>query len=165
MRRYHKHTASKTWKVCKECLENSKYLAINVCQTLEQNYSDLSVVFSGKSGFHVHVYDFNVHDWTKYNEKNPIKSHEVSRFKLTKTLNLDVECFDRYHFIVSSDPMRIISVPESLNAENGLICKYIGDRKDLERKSINQIILEAVPFGSLYGYPEPLFFRGREINA
>jgi DNA primase catalytic subunit len=73
LRRWHKHTMSKSWNVCKECLKNSKYLAINVCQQLEQYYSDLSIVFSGRSGFHVHVHDFKVRDWTNYNEKNPIK--------------------------------------------------------------------------------------------
>lgn len=164
LHRWHKHNPSKSWKVCKECLESAKHLTIQACQRLEEYYSDLSVVFSGKNGFHIHVHDFKIRDWTKYNWKNPIKSHEVARFKLTKALDFDVGCFDRYHFIVSTDPMRIITVPETINSESGLICRYFGDCKDLERLSVDQIILNSVPFGTLYGYPEPLR-GGCEINA
>jgi hypothetical protein len=156
LHRWHKHIPSKSSKVCKECLESAKYLTVQACQQIEEYYNDLSIVFSGKNGFHIHVHDFKIRDWTKYNLKNPIKSHEVARFKFTKTLNFEVDCFDIHHFIVSTDPMRVITVPETLNAESGLICHYLGDRKDLERKPIEQIIKDAVPFGSVYGYPEPL---------
>jgi len=164
LHRRHRHNFSKSWNVCNECLESAKFLTIEACFALEKYYSNVSVVFSGKNGFHIHVHDFKVRDWTRYKWSNPIKSHEVARFKFTKTLSFDVDCFDRYHFIVSTDPMRLITVPGTMNAESGLICNVIGDKKDLERKSVNQIIQEAVPFGSVYGYPEPLR-RGCEINA
>ena len=164
LHRWHRHKPSKTWNICRECLESAKFLAVQACQQIEEYYGNLSVVFSGKNGFHIHVHDFEVRDWTRYNWRNPIKSHEVARFKFTKILNFEVDCFDRHHFIVSTDPMRIITVPETLNAESGLVCRYLGDRKDLERQSIDQIILDAVPFGSIYGYPEPLR-RGCEICA
>jgi DNA primase catalytic subunit len=45
---------------------------------IEENYSDIRVVFSGKKGFHIHVHDFDVRDWTHDNEGNQIKSHEVA---------------------------------------------------------------------------------------
>jgi hypothetical protein len=162
--RKHSHFLNKTWNVCNECLKSAKHLTIQTCQEIEKYYSDISVVFSGKKGFHIYVHDFSVRDWTRYNDKNPIKCHEVARFKFTKTLSFEVACFDRHHFIVSTDPMRIITVPETLNSESGLICRFIGDRKDLERLSVEQILLNSVPLGSLYGYPEPLR-GGDEINA
>jgi hypothetical protein len=164
MHHWQRHMPSKNWDVCKECLESAKFLTLQACQQIEDYYSDLSVIFSGKNGFHIHVHDFNIRDWTRYNWKNPIKSHEVARFKFTKILNFDVDCFDRHHFIVSTDPMRIITVPETLNAESGLVCHYLGDGKDLERQSIEYIIKSSIPFGSVYGYPEPLI-QGCDISA
>jgi hypothetical protein len=155
LHRWHKHKPSKNWNICNQCLESAKYLTVKASEMLEEYYKDISIVFSGKNGFHIHVHDFKIRDWTRYNQKNPIKSHEVARFKFTKLLNFEIDCFDRHHFIVSTDPMRIITVPETLNAESGLICRYIGNRKEIERKSVDQIVKDAVPFGILYGYPEP----------
>ena len=100
--------------------------------------------------------------YTHYNERNPIKSHEVARFKFTKTISLETYCFDRAHFIVSTDPMRVITVPSTLNGESGLVCTYIGDRKDLELQTVDNIIANAKPVQELYGYPEPY---GCETNA
>jgi len=37
-------------------------------------YSKIAVVFSGRRSFHIHVLDFNIRDWTSYNERKPIKS-------------------------------------------------------------------------------------------
>jgi hypothetical protein len=56
------------------------------------------------------------------------ESHEAARFKFSKTIDLETYVFDRHHFILSVDPMRVISVPNSLNAETGLKCLYIGAR-------------------------------------
>ena len=58
--------------------------------------------------------------------------------------------------------MRVITVPSTLNGESGLVCTYIGDRKDLELQTVENIIANAKPIQELYGYPEPY---GCETNA
>jgi len=137
--------------VCSGCLHNAKLFAVHVCEAVEQNYSDLMVVFSGRKGFHIHVLDFNLRDWTYYNEKNPIKSQEVARFRYTKLL-AELLPVNRPHFLLSTDPMRLISLPYSLNGESGLVCTLIGDRRVLERLTIDEIIKLANPYSySLLG--------------
>jgi len=154
--KWHNHFYHKIWNVCRECVQIAKEITINACIQIEQYYSDIAIVFSGKNGFHIHVLDFDLKDWTRYNERDPIKSHEVARFKFTKTISLETYCFDRSHFIVSTDPMRIITVPSTLNAESGLVCTYIGDRKDLELQTVENIVTNASPMLQRYGYPEPV---------
>jgi hypothetical protein len=51
--------------------------------------------------------------------------------------------------------MRVISVPNSLNAETCLKCLYIGDRKDLENMTILSLSYHANPALEIYGHPEP----------
>jgi len=153
--RWHKHYTSEVWNVCNGCLEISKAMAVQACEEIELYYSNIALVFSGKSGFHIHVLDFNLGDWAKRNYRNLIKSHEVARFKFSQVISLQTYCFDRSHFIVSVDPMRIITVPHTLNAETGLVCIYIGDRKDLELQTIENIVAQSQPLKELYGYPEP----------
>lgn len=163
----HNHSNSGSHRICNECLEISKGLTLYVCERIEEYYSDIAIVFSGKRGFHIHVLDFHYKDWTSYNPKNPIKSHEVARFKLTKMLFGDHYFYNRSHFVLSVDPMRIITVPNSLNAESGLVCSYIGDRKDLESITTYKIIEYSDPSLLIYGYPEPAILdtAGDEIYA
>lgn len=63
--------------------------------------------------------------------------------------------------------MRIITVPNSLNAETGSVCSYIGDKKDLESLTTHRIVGYSDPSLFLYGYPEPamLDMVGDEIYA
>jgi DNA primase catalytic subunit len=154
-RKRHRHVHAGPTGVCYECLNISKALTIQACESIEEYYSDIAIVFSGRRGFHIHVLDFNFRDWTDYDEKNPVKSHEVARYKFTQNISLDTYVFDRAHFILSVDPMRVISVPNSLNAETGLKCLYIGNRKDLENISINALLHHSNPALDIYGYPEP----------
>jgi DNA primase catalytic subunit len=154
-KRRHRHVRMGLSGVCVECLQTSKALTVQACEAIEEYYADIAIVFSGRRGFHIHVLDFNVHDWTTYNERNPIKSHEAARFKFSKTVDLETYVFDRHHFILSVDPMRVISVPNSLNAETGLKCIYVGDRKDLENMTINSLLYHANPALEIYGHPEP----------
>jgi DNA primase catalytic subunit len=156
MNKPHRHYYLGSSRICYECLEISKGLTIQACESIEEYYSDIAIVFSGKRGFHIHVLDFNFRDWTHYNERNPIKSHEVARYKFSKNISLDTYVFDRAHFILSVDPMRVISVPDTLNAETGLKCLYIGKRKDLEDISINALLYHSNPALEIYGYPEPV---------
>ncbi len=154
-RRRHKHVRVGSSNVCYECLNISKALTVQACESIEEYYSNIAIVFSGRRGFHIHVLDFDFRDWTRYNERNPIKSHEAARFKFSKTIALETYVFDRHHFTLSVDPMRVVSVPNSLNAETGLKCLYIGRRKDLEKTTINSLLYDANPALTIYGYPEP----------
>ena len=125
---YKKHNHRTTEEgVCEGCIENSKQLTERLLDKIGENYRDIRIVFSGKSGFHIHVLDFELRDWARYDEKHPLKSHEVARFRYTKHLNGSVGGFDRHHFILSCDVMRVITFPESLNGETGLVCSYLGD--------------------------------------
>ena len=111
---------------------------------VSENYSDVRVVFSGKRGFHVHVLDFEVWDWTRYDERNPLRSHEVARFLYSLELQCQVrDLFDKSHFKLSSDVMRVISIPESLNGESGLVCSYLGGPKEFSGMKVEEIIKKA----------------------
>jgi len=139
---------------------------MHICEAIEENYSKIQIVFSGRRGFHAHVLDFSLRDWTYYNERDPIKSHEVARFKYSRILASRCEGFNRAHFILASDPMRIVSVPYSLNAATGLVCIPIGDRQTLERLTVDDLIKNASLFSRsletktaldlLQTHPEPL---------
>jgi hypothetical protein len=139
------------WRpVCTECLYISKDLTLHICEAIEENYRDIQIVFSGRRGFHIHVLDFNFRDWTYYNPRNPIKSHEVARFKYTRSLAFTRYGFNRPHFILATDPMRIITLPYSLNGQSGLVCLPIGNRRDLERLCIESLVARARD----YAHPE-----------
>jgi hypothetical protein len=139
------HEHPRTW-ICNTCLEIARRYSIRLSEIIEENYSNIMIVFSGARGFHIHVLDFKVGDWTFYNEHAPVKSHEVARFRYTLHLSRQLDTrFDEPHFTLSVDPMRVISVPYSLNASTMLICKPIGSRLDLERKSVTRILDEANP--------------------
>jgi hypothetical protein len=147
------------------CLRVSKDATVRICEKICENYSDVHVVFSGKQGFHIHVWDFDVRDWTYYNERNPIKSHEVARFLYTKHIKAATGGFDDSHFRLSCDPMRVVTFPESLNGETGLICKYLGGPKEFEKTSIPDIIWRSKASKYFYNtsweslnhaHPEPL---------
>ena len=109
---------------------------------MRENYSDIRIVFSGRRGFHIHILDFNVRDWTEYNEENPIKSHEVARFLYTRYLTALGE-ISKYHFILSTDPMRVMTVPGSLNGRSGKICFLVGDPHDFEKLTLEEIITKS----------------------
>jgi hypothetical protein len=129
---------------CYGCLGNVKELTERACDVLAENYSDIRVVFSGQRGFHVHVLDFELRDWTRYDEKNPLRSHEVARFVYTKHLQKRIpDLFDEPHFKLSCDTMRVMSVPDSLNGRSGLTCSYLGGPSDFSMLSVEEIIRKA----------------------
>lgn len=107
---YRKHNHRTTEDgVCQGCLENSKQLAERFIDEVSENYKDIRVIFSGKSGFHIHVLDFEMRDWARYDEANPLRSHETARFRYSTILNNMVGGFDIHHFILSSDVLRAIT--------------------------------------------------------
>jgi hypothetical protein len=115
-----------------------------VLEEVERNYSDIRVVFSGRQGFHIHVFDFEIEDWTENRPDHMIKSHEVARFKYTSYLtDLVPKAFDESHFKLSVDPMRVMSVPESLNGLTGVSCSYLGDNRDFKRLSVDEVLRRA----------------------
>jgi DNA primase catalytic subunit len=153
--------------ICLACLEISRRLTLHVCEVIEENYRNVQIVFSGRRGFHIHVLDFHLRDWTYYNPRNPIKSHAVARFKYTQLLAARCLGFDRSHFIVSVDPMRVITVPNSLNGHTGLVCIPLGNRQRLEQLTVEQICDRAFT----YAHPElveslltPTLAHGRGVQ-
>jgi DNA primase catalytic subunit len=129
---------------CKGCIVNAYNLCNKVLAVIEDNYSDIRVVFSGRQGFHIHVFDFKIEDHTHIDERNLLKSHEVARFKYTSQLaEMVPQAFDRSHITLSCDPMWVLSMPESLNAETGCACSYLGDSKQFRRLSVDEILRKA----------------------
>jgi hypothetical protein len=129
---------------CEGCIQNAYDLTLIVLEEVEENYSDIRLVFSGRQGFHIHVFDFMVEDWTHCDPKRRVKSHEVARFKYTSYLaSLVPDAFDESHFTLSVDPMRVMSVPESLNGVTGVSCSYLGDNNQFKRLSVDEILRKA----------------------
>ena len=129
---------------CHGCIQNAYDLTLRVLEEIEENYSDIRLVFSGRQGFHIHVFDFMIEDWTRVEERNLLKSHEVARFLYTSQLSEKIpEAFDKAHFTLSCDPMRVISMPGSLNALTGVSCSYLGDPKQFKRLSVEEILRKA----------------------
>jgi len=129
--------------ICARCLSISRDATLRIIDKISENHSDIHIVFSGKKGFHIHVLDFDVLDWTYYDEGNPIKSHEVARHVYTRHIKGATGGFDDPHFKLSRDPMRMITFPESLNARTGLICTYLGTPSDFVRKPVTEILRES----------------------
>jgi hypothetical protein len=136
----HHHYFIGNTPICLECLEVRLFLTLRVCEAIEKNYSNVQLVFSGRRGFHVHVLDFDHNDWTHYVGRNPIKSFETARFKYTKQLATRYQFFNRSHFILSVDPMRVVTLPNTLNADTSLKCLYLGIPTDLEKLSMRQLV-------------------------
>ena len=58
---------------------------------------------------------------------------------------LPANLWDRSHFILSVDPLRVVTVPETLNADTGLVCILVGGVEDLERRSIHELLNHSSP--------------------
>ena len=151
----HEHKVDEHWFVCEQCLEMSKRLTLHLCEVIRQYYSKMAVVFSGCQGFHVHVMDFNYYDWVQYHWNDQIWAHHAARFKFTKLLQKQTRVFDKRHFTVSVDPMRVVTVPNTINGRTGPICRFIGTSKDLELLTISELLDMSKAF-PVQGYPETL---------
>lgn len=101
-------------------------------------------MFSGSKGYHIHCRDFEVTDWTHYDAKNPLKSHEVARRRFIEAVKETCpKAFDSSHYVLSCEVTRVISFPESLNGETGLTCSYLGGPRDFERLTVDAIMIKA----------------------
>jgi hypothetical protein len=49
----------------------------------------------------------------------------------------------RHHFILSCDVMRVITFPESLNGETGLVCSYLGNPSEFSELKVYEILEQA----------------------
>ena len=127
--RPHRHIKDPVWNICHGCLEISRDLALQICDRILENHSDIQIVFSGRRGFHIHVLDFDYKDWSRPSAENPLKAMVAGRYKYALTILPDYS-WDRSHFILSCDPMRVVTVPETLNIDTGLVCSNIGARAD-----------------------------------
>jgi hypothetical protein len=65
--------------------------------------------------------------------------------------SLENHVWDRSHFIVSVDPMRVVTVPGTLNADTGLACCKIGSPEDLENMSVFHLLERANPVSTIWG--------------
>jgi hypothetical protein len=140
---YHPHHTEEE-SVCLGCLSNAKQLTHEVLDVIRQYYEDIRVVFSGSKGYHIHCLDFEVTDWTHYDPRNPLKSHEVARRRFTEVIKSSCpRVFDDSHYVLSNDVTRVISFPESLNGETGLTCSYLGRPRDFERFTVKGILGKA----------------------
>jgi len=124
----------------------------------------MHMVFSGRRGFHVHVLDFDLLDWTHYNDRKPLKSHEVARYKYTRHLKAACGGFDRHHFILRSDVTRVITLTRSLNGETGLICSYLVGRKDFEATHVSRIVWGSKALRFLYDRARVMNLRLDDVN-
>jgi hypothetical protein len=52
--------------------------------------------------------------------------------------------------------MRIVAVPITLNAETGLVCSFIDDRKEPERLNIPNILEKSEEYDRSHSYSKPL---------
>jgi DNA primase catalytic subunit len=55
----------------KRMFGHDKRLALQLCEVIGRYYSRIAIVFSGCGGFHVHVMDFDYHDWFRLSESLP----------------------------------------------------------------------------------------------
>jgi len=61
--------------------------------------------------------------------------------------------------------VRVVSVPGSLNAESGLICLHVGDRRDLERIKIRDLVERSKPTPYIWSLRFERAIQGDETNA
>jgi hypothetical protein len=147
--RPHRHVYDPLWKVCEGCLAISRDLGLTLCDRILENYSQIEIVFSGRRGFHVHVLDFNYRDWGRPNPRNPLKAMSDARFKYALQILPDHD-WDHPNFIVSVDPMRVVTVPGTLNADTGLVCIDVGGVGDLADLSIQSLLGRSKPIAQIW---------------
>jgi hypothetical protein len=68
-----------------------------------------------------------------------MKAMAAARYKYASKV-LPGTVWDTSHFVVSVDPMRVITVPNTLNLRTGLICLHVGDPNELEKINIPSML-------------------------
>jgi hypothetical protein len=94
--------------VCYECLEIAKKYTIRLSELIEENYSNIMIVFSGARGFHIHVLDFQVGTGRFTTSMTRLRATRSQGFATPSTsLGMLDTRFDEPHFTLSVDPMRL----------------------------------------------------------
>ena len=152
-RKPHLHTFD-NHLVCESCLEISRRLTLEAADEIGRYYTDMAIVFSGRRGYHLHVLDFRAGDWARPNPMDPFGFQAAARFKFLRLIEPTTHVFDHIHFTVSVDPLRVASVPGSVNGETGLVCSFVGSPSDLQRRSVVSVLRESaelmvapIPYG------------------
>lgn len=138
--RFHHHVMNRHG-VCEGCLRLAKHNALKACEVVEENYLQYLVVFSGRRGFHILI-PFRAQDWTHLRLNDPLRTQAAARFKYAFYLKHRGLWFD---FKTCVDPLRVHSVPRTLNGDTGLIVAPVGRRADLEALTVSRILEEANP--------------------
>ena len=149
----HDHYLDPTWVVCVGCLQKSKAMTLRLCDRILEDYSNIQIVFSGKRGFHVWVMDFDYKRYVRPNPRDPFKTQASARYKYARTLT--EHPWDRAHFILSCDPLRVMTVPNSLNLETGLVCLRVGSPWVLENLDMRRLVEKASPLSKALAEPYP----------
>ena len=63
---------------CLGCIQNAYHLILKLFEESKYNYSNIRLVFSGRKGFHILVFDFMIADWTHIDEKNMLKCERAN---------------------------------------------------------------------------------------
>ena len=130
--------------ICIGCLALSKKNTERLLPKIEENYNDVHVVFNGRTGFHIHIIDFQIRHWTHYDIADPQKSYESSHMKYTKHLQKhQPQTNDHPKYIRIEDTQRVTPFPDSLNGETVLVCSYLGQPDDFRNLTIKQILTKA----------------------
>jgi hypothetical protein len=128
----------------------------------------MQTVFSGRRGYHIHVVNFDYRDWAKPNTNYPMRAMSNARYKYAlKVLHHD---WEHHYFIVSVDPIRLGTIPNTLNYETELICLHLGNPYDLASLEMHSLLKQADPAKYVWrtlfqpcSYPEPLMWEA--MNA
>jgi hypothetical protein len=67
---------------------------------------------------------------------------------------------------VSVDPIRVVTIPYTVNGKTGLVCRFIGSPRDLKLLTIPELLEGSKTYPSQC-YPEPLescSFFGEDCN-
>ena len=128
-------------------------MTLELADKILEDYSDVQIVFSGRRGFHIWVMDFDYKRYVKPNPKDPLKVQAAARFKYARSL-VD-HAWDRPHFILSCDPLRVMAIPNTLNLETGLVCLHVGRPWILEHLDMRRLVEKASPLSKALADPYP----------
>jgi hypothetical protein len=82
-----------------------------------------------------------------------MKAQAAARYLYARSLHGHPR--DRSHFILSCDPLRVMSIPNTLNLDTGLVCLHVGRSWVLEHLDMRKLVEKASPLRHIYSEPFP----------